>query len=379
VLLHEIGHAVLVIFLTKKKVTIYMGSHGDPKRSLKLNLGVLVIFFRYNPFAWRQGLCVPSSKTISINKQIIYTLAGPLASLLIGTIACYFTFAYDLHGFLKLFLFVFLGSAAFDFLVNLIPNQTPIKLYSGTITYNDGYILKQLLYYKRLPKEYSEAVRFYNEQRFSEAAILLEKALLDYKHENIYRFAISFYLQDKNYKKVKELSDAFALMDRMNSDDLSTIALSYSQLGLHQEAIELYDKSLQQNPDNKYSLNNKGYTLNLMNRFEEAIPFFDRAIELHKDFAYSYNNRGLAKIKLRRLEEGLQDINRSFELDPDNSYGYRNLGIYHFDKGEFDEALRLFVKAKELDNSTHMIEELINDAKHQIDQRQAPVHWQKQG
>jgi tetratricopeptide (TPR) repeat protein len=259
-------------------------------------------------------------------------------------------------------------------LVSLIPNQTPIKLYDGTITYNDGYSLKQLLYYKRFPKEYSEAVDFYNEKRFAEAAILFEQMLLDTKHENIYRLAINSYLQDKNYKKAKELSDVFALKGKMNSDDLSNIALSYSQLGLYQEAMELYDKSLQQNPDNKYSLNNKGYTLNLMNRFEEAIPFFDRAIELYEDFAYSYNNRGLSKIKLGQLQEGLQDINRSFELDPDNSYGYRNLGIYHFDEGEFDEALRLFVKARELDNTTHMIEELINDAKYQIDQRQATVH-----
>jgi tetratricopeptide (TPR) repeat protein len=370
VLFHELGHAIPVILLTKQKATIYIGSYGDPKKSLKINFGVLTIFFRYNPFAWRLGLCVPSAKTISINKQIIYTLTGPLASLLIAIIACYFTFAYDLHGFLKLFLIVFLGSAFFDLIVNLIPIETPIKLYDGTITYNDGYSLKQFFYFKRLPKSYSKAVDLYNEQRFSDAAILLEKILSDgIKDENIYRLLISSYLQDKNYTKAKELSDAFALTDKMNSDDFSNTALSYSQLGLHDEAIELYDKSLQQNPNNKYSLNNKGYTLNLLDRFEDAIPIFDRAIELDMNFAYSYNNRGLSKIKMGRVEEGLQDINHSFKLDPDNSYGYRNLGIYHFDKGEFDEALQLFVKAKELDGTTHMIDGLINDTKLRIDRR----------
>jgi tetratricopeptide (TPR) repeat protein len=380
VLFHELGHAIPAILLTKQKATIYIGSYGDPKRSIKINFGMLAIFFRYNPFAWRLGLCVPSAKSVSINRQIVYTLAGPLASLIIATIACYFTFAYDLHGFLKLFLIIFLGSAFLDLLVNLIPNEIPIKLYDGSVAYNDGYSLKQLFYYKRLPKEYSDAANLYNEQKFADAAVLFEKLLADTKDENIFRLAISSYLQDKNYGKAKELSDAFSLTGKLNSDDLSNIALSYSQLGFHDEALELYNKSLHLNPDNKYSLNNKGYTLNLLDKFEDAISLFDKAIELDKDFAYSYNNRGLAKIKLGRTEEGLQDINRSFELDPDNSYGYRNLGIYHFDKGEFDEALRLFTKAKELDSTTHMIDELLQGTKNKLtDGQQATLHWQKQG
>jgi tetratricopeptide (TPR) repeat protein len=366
VLFHELGHAISIVLLTKQKVTIYIGSYGDPKRSVKINLGMLAIFFRYNPFAWRLGLCVPSATSVSINRQIVYTVAGPVASLIIAAVAVYFTFTYDLHGFLKLFLLVFLGSAFVDLLVNLIPDKTPLELYDGTIAYNDGYSLKQLIYYKQLPKGYSEAVELYNERKFADAAVLLAKFLSKTKDENIYRLAISSYLQYKNYEKAKELSAAFALTGKMNSDDFSNSALSCSQLGFHDEALKLYDTSLQLNPHNKYSLNNKGYTLNLIDNFAEAIHLFDRAIEIDKDFAYSYNNRGLAKIKLGQTEEGLKDIDRSFELDPDNSYGYRNLGVYYFDKGEFKEALRLFTRAKELDNTTYMIDELIQNATNKL-------------
>jgi len=372
VLFHELGHAIPAILLTKQKVTIYIGSYGDPNKSLKINFGALVIFFRYNPFNWRMGLCSPSAETISINKQIVYTLTGPLTSFLLGSFACYFAFAYDLHGFLKLFFIVFLGTAFFDLLNNLIPSETPIKLYDGTYTYNDGYNLKQLFYNKRQPKEYFEAVDLYNEQRFADAAILFASILNKRVNDkNLYRLIISCYIQDKNYEKSKEVLEAFALSFKMNSDDLSNYALSHSQLGLHDKAMEIYDKSLQQNPDNIYSLNNKGYTLNLKNRFEEAISYFNRAIELDIDFAYSYNNRGLSKIKLGQVEEGLQDINRSFELDPNNSYCYMNIGIYHFDKGEFDTALQQFLKAKELDSKTYLIDKLISDAKYEIDKTAA--------
>ncbi len=372
IMFHELGHAIPAILLTKQKVTIYVGSHGDPKHSLKINSRLLTIVFRYNPFTWNLGLCIPSAKAISINNKIVYTLAGPLISLLIGSIACYFMFAYDLQGVLRVFLIAFICFAFFDFLGNLIPIQKPITLYDGTIIYNDGYSLKQLFYYRRLPKDYSEAVDLYNEKKFAEAAMLLEKLFYEgLKDENIYRLLISSYTGAKNYHKAKEFSDAFALTGKMNSDDFSNMALSYSQLGQHDEALEFYNKSIELNQNHKYSLNNKGYTLNLLNRFEDAIPLFDRAIEIGIDSAYAYNNRGLSKIKLGRVKEGLDDINRSLKLDSNNSYAYRNLGIYHLDKGELDEALGLFVKAKELDDTTHMIDELINDAKHKIDRQAA--------
>lgn len=364
VLFHELGHAIPAILLTRKKVSIYIGSYGDPKKSIKFNIGILEVYFRYNPFSWRLGLCVPSAKVISLNHQIIYTVAGPITSLIIAVIACYFTFTYDLHGFLKLFLVVFLGSAFFDLLINLIPIETPVKLYNGTVTYNDGYNLKRLFYYKHLPKEYTKAANLYNDHRYSEAAAMFDKMLSGgIKDENIYRLAISSYLQDKSYEKAIYLTEEFAQIDKMTSDDLSNMALAYAQFGLHEKAVKLYDESLRQNPDNIYALNNKGYALNILNRFKEAILFFDKAIELDKTFACSYNNRGLAKIKIGQTEEGLKDINYSFKLDKDNSYGYRNLGIYYLDKADYIEALQLFKKAKELDETTHLIDELINDAK----------------
>jgi tetratricopeptide (TPR) repeat protein len=359
VLLHELGHAIPAILLTKNKVTIYIGSYGDPSSSLKINMGALIIYFRYNLFSWKLGLCIPSAKSIPINNQIIYTLTGPIASLFIACITCYFAITYDLHGMLKLFLILFLGSALLDLFVNLTPSNTPIQLYDGTVAFNDGYSLKRLSYYRRMRKEYERAADLYNAQQYAEAAIRSEKLLSYIKDDFIYRLAISSYLQNKNYVKAKDLSDAFAVTGDLNSDDLSNLGLSYSQLDFHDEAMEFYNKSLLQNPHNKNSLCNKGYTLNLLGKFEEAIPFFDKAILLDKDFAYPYNNRGLSKIKLGQTEEGLEDINCSFKLDPNNSYAYRNLGIYCIDKGEYEEALQQLTKAKKLDSTTHIIDQLI--------------------
>jgi tetratricopeptide (TPR) repeat protein len=364
VLFHELGHAFAAILLTKEKVTVYIGSYGDQQKTLKFNIGLLEVYFWYNPLFWRAGLCIPSARNIPANHQIIYTITGPVTSLIIASVACYFAFSYDLHGFLKLLFIVFFGSAVFDLLINLIPNKSPIKLDNGEIAYNDGYNLKLLFYYKRLPKECSEAINLYNERRFLEACILFEKMLSDsIADDNIFRLAIASHLFNKNYEKVRDISEQFARVNKMTTNDLSNMALSYSQLGFHERAMEIYDKALQLDPDHKYALNNKGYTLNLLNRYQDAISYFDKAIKLDQNFAYSYNNRGLAKIKTGKIEEGLNDINHSLELDSDNSYGYRNLGIYYFDQADHRQALELFLKAKDLDETTHMIDELINNAK----------------
>lgn len=363
VLFHELGHAIPAILMTRQTVSIYIGSYGDPKKSIHFSIGLLDVWFKYNPFSWRLGLCVPSAQQISINKQIIYTLTGPLASFIMAVFACYFSFAYGLNGFLKFILIIFLGSSIFDLFVNFSPSNAPIKLFDGRLTYNDGYQLKQLFHYKRIPKQYEQAAELYNQQKFAESAIIFREILKNgIKDENIYRLAISSFMQVKDYHQAKELSDEFIIHGKLNSDDYVNAGISYSQVDLHDRALELYDKSLELNPGNKYSFNNKGYTLNLLNKFQEAILLFDKAIEIDETFAYSFNNRGLAKIKIGKVEEGLDDINYSLKLDENNSYSYRNLGIYHLDRGEYSKALDLFIKAKELDKTTHMIDTLITEA-----------------
>lgn len=367
VLFHELGHAIPAILMSKKAVTIYIGSYGDPKKSWHFKLGLLEVWFKYNPFLWRLGLCIPSATQMSINKQIIYILTGPLTSLMMAIVAYYFTLTDDVNSFLRIILIIFIGSSILDLLINLIPNSNPIKLYDGSFAFNDGYRLLELFYYKKFPKEYMVAADLYNQQNYAEAAIKFNSILKSgLKNENIYRLTIASFLQVKNYKQAKEISDEFMIHCSLNSDDFANTAISYSHLNDHDKAIEFYNKSLEINPKNKYSLNNKGFTLNILEKYEEAIPMFDKAIAIDSAFAYSYNNRGLAKIKIGKLEEGLKDINYSLQIDENNAYGYRNLGIYYFDIKEYATALELFTKAKELDNSTYQIDELIYQAGIQI-------------
>ncbi len=183
VLFHELGHAIPAILLTKQKVAIYIGLNGNPANSLKLTIGLLEIWFCYNPFSWIAGHCVPTAKSVSINRQMIYILTGPLASFAIGGIACYLTFYCDFHGFIKVLLVIFFGSSIFDFFLNLIPIERPIKLNDGTIGYNDGYWLKRLFYFKQFHKKYARATDLYNQQKYFKAASIFKAMLRNDLHD----------------------------------------------------------------------------------------------------------------------------------------------------------------------------------------------------
>jgi tetratricopeptide (TPR) repeat protein len=359
VLLHELGHAIPVMLITKQGATVYVGSYGDKNHSFKISLGELEIWFRYNPLKWRGGLCIPKEKKISLNKRAIYILCGPLFSFIIVALAFYLTLSYDLHGSIKLICAFAFGSTILDLFNNLIPRQ--IKATEGRAFFSDGYLLFNLRKLKKFPNEYANAVERYEKKEYEKTGKIFE----DFIHrglvnENVYRFASTSYIFTKDYEKAYSIQKEFESKYQLNADDYYNLGLTSSFLNLTEEKANYFNKSLEQNPNHAYSLNAIGYDLNTKRKFEDAILLFDKAIESKDDFAYAYNNRGHAKIEIEQYEEGLKDIEQSLRLDKENSYVYRNLGIYHLLKNEKEMALQYFQQAKQMDNDTDLIDELIN-------------------
>lgn len=357
---HELGHAIPAIILSKKKVSIYIGSYGDIDKSLNITIGLLDVWLSYKILSWKNGLCVPSAKKISTDRQIIYILAGPLCSFFFATMFIFFAYSQELSDSYLLFSVVFFVMSIFDLFGNLIPNSKPIMLFDGRVTYNDGYNIMKLFRYRKISVQYEEAIRLFDIRDFNKSIDLFDSFLKQkVKDENIYRLNIFANIQIKKFDKAKRLFDVYNKNFKLSSDDYSNGGLIYCKLHMNDQALVLFNKSLKINPKNIYSLNNKGFVLTVLEKYSEAIPLFDKAIKINTTFAYSYNNRGLSKIKTGKIVEGLIDIEKSIQLDPENSYSYRNLGIYHFDIGEIEKAKQLFIKAKELDVDTYNIDELI--------------------
>lgn len=366
-LIHELGHAIPAILLTRQRVTMYVGSYGKSKGSIYIRIGLLDIYFKYNPFAWGSGLCLIPSAGLSINRQIVYIMTGPLASSVISFIACFAAFSYDLHGFLKLFLIIFFGSAIFDLAFNLQPRETAITSENEHIGYCDGYQIKLLFNYKRFAKEHDEAVELYQNGQYAEASSLFLKLLNSgLRDQSTYYATMASFFCDNNHEQVIEIYERYTKHHKLSIEDLSTLGTCHAALGQFEKGIEFFDSVLKQDSNHGRSMLNKAYTLVQMLKFKEAIELFDRCSEGSDNLSYIYANRGLCKIRIGEHEEGLKEIKHSVEIDSKNSYGYKNLGIYHFEKEEFRDALMYFKKSKEINKGTHDIDRLLNEVNESI-------------
>lgn len=363
VFFHEIGHGIIGWLITRKKILVFIGSYGNKEKSIKINIFDFTFYILKNPFKWGIGLCETEEKKISINNQILFVLGGPIASLLIAGIS-YLIFSKT--NFWNLFFLLLIISSLIDFVINIFPSKKTVYLSDGRLTSNDGKNLLKLFGMKKLPKEFTEGLEKFQDKKFGEASIIFSNLLNISTDANVYRMAIASNIQSKNYEKAKNIFSEFRNIHTLNSDDLSNFALTFTETGKLEEALKLYDESLNINPNNRYSLNNKGYTLILSDKFAESIPIFDKAISLDKNFSYSYNNRGLAKINLDMLEEGFKDIENSLKLDSENSDAYKNLGIYYIKIKEYEKSLEMLLKAKNIDESTRQINELIEEVKLKI-------------
>ena len=183
--------------------------------------------------------------------------------------------------------------------------------------------------------------------------------------------------------------------DTKNLSALSTIGDIYAYKGKFIDAIEVFDKIIQINPELSFIYNNRGFCLLKILKYIESISSFQKAIQYKPDFAEAYNNLGLAfknvgrnleakknfldAIKYKKdffqaynnlstitleennLEDATKYAKSSIEINQKNIEAYNNLGLIFKKKGDFESSLINFNKVLEI-NSKYL-PTLINIAK----------------
>ena len=368
VLFHELGHAIPALIFTKNNVSIYLGSYAETAKSKKISFKRLTIYYNSIFRLWKYGACMHRTENLNYKKYLVIVLSGPLFSLMLAGLIFYLAIATDAHGAVKFLLFMLLITAVFD-LRGLIPTRNHSHSAEGRLIYNDGDLIKRLLLVRDNYNDLQHLFELYSQARYQDYIDYFESINLKYVDIDVYRTTVYSYMQINEYEKAKTYSNQYLKKlphSRLTSYDYCNEGIIESQLGHPDKALIFYNMSLQLDPNNIHALNNRGFTLGLLERHYKAITDLDRTIELSADFAYAYNNRGYSKLKLNLIEEGLQDIKRSLSMDDQNPYAYRNLGIYHLEQNNIHEALFNFEKAKELDPKTYQIDDLIYNAKYRL-------------
>jgi len=86
----------------------------------------------------------------------------------------------------------------------------------------------------------------------------------------------------------------------------------------YQQAFELYDRILVEDPGNATAPYNKGYIhLEYLQNYDSAAFYFEEAAKLYPGYFQAHYNRGLALESLGKTEEALKAYNRSLSIQPD--------------------------------------------------------------
>ncbi|WP_051327509.1 tetratricopeptide repeat protein [Desulfatibacillum aliphaticivorans] len=124
------------------------------------------------------------------------------------------------------------------------------------------------------------------------------------------------------------------------------------KLSQHSEATKAYQKAMELDPKNAYSLLHLGNLIvDSTGSYEEAEAAYRKAIELDPKYAAPWNNLGnLLKNHLNRYEEAEAAFRKAIELDPKYDAPWINLGnLLQDHPSRYEEAEAAYRKAIELD------------------------------
>ena len=76
--------------------------------------------------------------------------------------------------------------------------------------------------------------------------------------------------------------------------------------------------------------------------YEEALEIFDRVIEMNPNIPEAWNNRGVTLYRLGRVDEAVESCDRSLAIDAENLEALRNKGLALRRLGRLEEALQAY-------------------------------------
>ena len=94
------------------------------------------------------------------------------------------------------------------------------------------------------------------------------------------------------------------------------LGASSSKLGMFDEAIDAYKKTILLKPDYAEAYSNMGVAFRNQGKLDEAIDAYKKAISFNPNYAEAYNNMGVALKDQGKFEEAIDSYKKSISLNP---------------------------------------------------------------
>ena len=123
------------------------------------------------------------------------------------------------------------------------------------------------------------------------------------------------------------------------------------------EAIQLFDRVLEINPESVDAWNNRGVALYRLGKTEEALDCYDRALKIDPGFLEAWRNKGFVLRSLERFESALECYDRVIAAEEDPSdLRYRASVLVGL--GRLEEAMECLMEAASIEPSRVIEEEI---------------------
>lgn len=130
---------------------------------------------------------------------------------------------------------------------------------------------------------------------------------------------------------------------------LYALGLLLAQQDRIDEALDVFRRLVEADPENADALNALGYTMtDRTDRHEEALGYIERALALKPDSAAIIDSKGWVLFRLGRPAEALPHLERAFALDANAEIG-AHLGEVLWALGRRDEARRIWTRSREIE------------------------------
>ena len=161
-------------------------------------------------------------------------------------------------------------------------------------------------------------------------------------------------MSGKPFKKIKRFNEALKIYDKIIEFNPNFAEAFFNrgnilkELNLFDEALENYNQAIVLNPTKANSYNNRGIVLKELKRFDDAIKSYNKAIQIKFNYSTAYNNLGILLHELKKFNEAIKSYNKAIEFNPKYAAAYNHRGVSFLFLKNFDKALNNYNKAIKL-------------------------------
>jgi tetratricopeptide (TPR) repeat protein len=112
-----------------------------------------------------------------------------------------------------------------------------------------------------------------------------------------------------------------AFKEKLDGESHYHAANKYFEDGMFGDALISYRKAFTENPQLIHANRGIARSLMMLERYEEALSIFNKVIEQEPEFSASYANRGILYDRMQNYTAAIADYEKAVQLDPEIAEG----------------------------------------------------------